>query len=433
MNIMLEKICHYVDQKDFRKRVPYKEGGMKILLTSSRGLIKISDGKQIKFEDHFSSSKNKIISCDTWVAMEDVTKEGATLFGKNSDRLPFDSQVLVYNEGKVWEESSLLKLEYVEIPQAKKTYATMGSSPYWCWGYEMGVNEMGVAIGNEAIYTKRYERERKRGLIGMDLIRLGLERSATALEALNVITDLLERYGQWGSATPTKEDEEGSYDNSFLIVDRDEAWILETSGRSWRAKRAENGKASISNVPILKKWDLNSGRDIKTDWLNLVSISGKMRQKRSSDLLSPKINLEGMMEIARDHRSIPGICMHRIPALSEWETVASMVVALPANGSIEVWWAAGKPCNSVYVPFFFGRVPEIVSTAGKAGRSVKNPSKVKQDSFSEDSYWWLLKERGNRELKKLEEEFIAGKDRVRDRGIYTENCLKKILGEIDAT
>ena len=36
-------------------------------------------------------------------------------------------------------------------------------------------------------------------VLGMDLLRLGLERASSAKEALNIITGLLETYGQVGS------------------------------------------------------------------------------------------------------------------------------------------------------------------------------------------------------------------------------------------
>ena len=61
----------------------------------------------------------------------------------------------------------------------------------------------------------------------------------------------------------------------------------------------------------------------------------------------------------------------------------------------------------------------MVSTAGKAGKSVTDASKVEQDSFSEESYWWLLHERGDEGLKELEKEFIAGKDGAKDKKEYT--------------
>lgn len=67
--------------------------------------------------------------------------------------------------------------------------------------------------------------------------RLGLERADTAEKAVDVITELLEQYGQGGSCM---EDECGfTYHNSFLISDRTEAWLLETSGKHWAAERVK--------------------------------------------------------------------------------------------------------------------------------------------------------------------------------------------------
>ncbi len=52
------------------------------------------------------------------------------------------------------------------------TYATILSKPAWIWGCEMGANEHGVSIGNEAIYTKDMgPGDLDEKLIGMDLVR----------------------------------------------------------------------------------------------------------------------------------------------------------------------------------------------------------------------------------------------------------------------
>lgn len=68
--------------------------------------------------------------------------------------------------------------------------------------------------------------------------RLALERADSAEKALNVIVELLEKYGQGGNCM---EDEcTFTYHNSFLICDRTEAWVLETSGKYWAAERVES-------------------------------------------------------------------------------------------------------------------------------------------------------------------------------------------------
>ena len=58
------------------------------------------------------------------------------------------------------------------------------------------------------------------------------------------------------------------------------------------------------------------------------------------------------------------------------------------------WWCASAPSSSCYVPFFVhgSRLPEIISSAGTFGKKVVPPEEAVQDSFSNDSYWWLFKD-----------------------------------------
>lgn len=62
-----------------------------------------------------------------------------------------------------------------------------------------------------------------------------MERSSNATDALDVITSLLEKYGQGGPCSST--DPGFSYYNSFLIADPTTAWVLETSGKHWIAEQ----------------------------------------------------------------------------------------------------------------------------------------------------------------------------------------------------
>lgn len=70
----------------------------------------------------------------------------ATLLGKNSDRPAFDCQPLRRCDAAEHATNAKIQLEYRAIPQAPRTRATCGSSPYWCWGFEMGMNDAGVRI-----------------------------------------------------------------------------------------------------------------------------------------------------------------------------------------------------------------------------------------------------------------------------------------------
>jgi hypothetical protein len=124
------------------------------------------------------------------------------------------------------------------------------------WGAEIGVNEHGVAVSNEAVFTSRlspYVRRNEDVLLGMDVVRLALERSTTAREALKVMTLLHERYDQGGSASFARR---FYYHNSYMIVDCHTAFILETSGRHWVARQVRERYAAISNVAMIEDdWD----------------------------------------------------------------------------------------------------------------------------------------------------------------------------------
>jgi dipeptidase len=137
----------------------------------------------------------------------------------------------------------MVKCTYIEIPQVRETCQVLLAKPFWIWGAEMGSNEFGVTIGNEAVFTKT-PYNKQAGLIGMDFLRLALERSDTAAAALTTIIQLLEEYGQGGNCGCAHA---FYYHNSYLICDQEEAWVLETSGREWAAEKVVDVR-SISNA-----------------------------------------------------------------------------------------------------------------------------------------------------------------------------------------
>lgn len=388
--------------------------------------------------------------CDTWVAMKDATLGGRVIFAKNSDRPFFDCQPLIQQPRKHWPSGSSIQTDYVTLPQAEVTYAHLGSSPYWCWGYEEGINEWGVVIGNEAVYTKASHEEvdgfrqgmpLSLGLLGMDLIRIALERCKTSVNAVELMGGLIEKYGQFGSANPGKPHDTGSYDNAFLIADPHEAWILETAGRRWAARCLRQGCAAISNeLSIRTEWDLGSAdltgyaqhkgwwpESVRGNSPRLFDFTqayidekvarqvSHIRVMRSKQLLaerSGQITPEWMMRIARDHYEdtflqgpyfdaaspdFLSLCMHVSPADFTWGNTASSCVAVLPEGPGDLpvfWWTPGPPCNGCYVPFFphGGRLPEIVSRAGRMGKRMIPADRAAEDSFSPDSYWWIFRQ-----------------------------------------
>ncbi len=435
------------------------------------------------------------IACDTWVALKDSTKCGYVILGKNSDRPIFGCQPLMFHPRQRWPAGAKIDLDRVTIDQAEETYATMGSSPYWCWGYEEGINEHGVAIGNEGIWSRVLVEDKAShkagkcpafGPTGMDLLRLGLERGTTAQESLKAIAALVEEYGQFGSGVPNKG-LDGAYHNSFIIADAKEAWVLETVGTHWAAKRFDGGSTSLSNdISLGSDYQLCSTGLVKhavkkgwwseesTEPFNFETAYSKARRRhacraeRSSGLLQEKsgqIDVRWMMRIARD-RVGPSSIDQEPTTIDQEGTASSCVAVLPdTDDQLPVfWWCPSVPSNSCYVPFFIhgSGLPKIVSTAGSYGNRITRPSQAKQDSFSPTSYWWIFRDlndkvatnRQERNPKvrgafdRLEKEFEARLPKVIQQAVemrksgqcdkaasvldrYTGECVNRVLTTVD--
>ncbi|MBI4832294.1 MAG: hypothetical protein HY801_12250, partial [Candidatus Lindowbacteria bacterium] len=97
------------------------------------------------------STRLSAAGCDTLVALSGATADGSVILAKNSDRPADESQPLCQISRLTHERGARLKCQYIEIPQVEETLALIGSRPYWLWGFEHGMNECGVAIGNEAV------------------------------------------------------------------------------------------------------------------------------------------------------------------------------------------------------------------------------------------------------------------------------------------
>ena len=107
----------------------------------------------------------------------------------------------------------------------------------------MGVNEHGLAIGNEAVFTRLPVP--KAGYAGMDFQRVALATCRTADDALEQLIELTEGLTQGGAMGHLHRS--FRYHSSFLIADATTAWVFETAGQYWAAKRVR-GVATISNA-----------------------------------------------------------------------------------------------------------------------------------------------------------------------------------------
>ncbi|HEY8418465.1 MAG TPA: C69 family dipeptidase [Limnochordales bacterium] len=370
-----------------------------------------------------------IPSCDTFLARGAATVDGRTLFAKNSDRPETERQQYVIVPPMEHPPGAALHVQYITIPQVRETYGFVGAQPRWLWGLEHGVNQWGLAVGNEAIYTRLPPQEK--GLLGMDLVRLALERARTAREAVDVIGRLVEEYGVGGSAyNPGPV----YYDNAFLLVDPQDAWHLETAGRHWVARRLTEDRYAISNEPsICHQWNVSSPgleqflRRLAAggDALSAAAAAPQTttagasaagadpggqvgeaaqqgpysfaatvldrrrprgqatcRRGRGLELLGRgTVDVVGMMALLRDHYEgtplgawppeeldIKSICMHSTP-YHPVRTAGSIVAELdPAGRQPPVLWlSVGMPCRSIFLPF---RMPVGGAENGLSGSPV---------------------------------------------------------------
>jgi secernin len=361
--------------------------------------------------------------CDTLVAL---TSEGnGVIFGKNSDRPSSEVQLITHKPRSTYSKGAELTCTYITIPQVKETASIILSQPWWMWGAEMGCNEYGVVIGNEAVHT--FEPLRDKGLLGMDLLRLGLERGKTAQEALSVITELLERYHQGGGCA--YNDPSWTYHNSFLIADPEDAWVLETADDWWVAEKVKDIRSISNGLTIRGKGDrrrqgiiqhaIEKGYCRDDDSFDFaVTFSGSApsnspysRKGRTKRLLTENkghITPRMMMEFLRDHQA--GICMH-----GGFESTGSQVSSL-RNERKNIHWFTGTtlPCKSVYKPYIFPVEGQHVEDSGPYNKKDKDWEWMRHSDYIKTS-------------TKSDREEYEGERNTLEAKIYKK--LEKILSE----
>jgi dipeptidase len=133
--------------------------------------------------------------CDTPVVLPNTTVDGSGHPRQEQRPRPNEAHHLLLVPAADHPAEEKVQCTYISIPQVRHTHAVLLAKPFWIWGAEMGANEHGVVIGNEAVFT-RVPYDNAPGLIGMDFLRLALERAENAYAALQVITGLLETHGQ---------------------------------------------------------------------------------------------------------------------------------------------------------------------------------------------------------------------------------------------
>jgi len=354
--------------------------------------------------------------CDTVVVTGRATRDGGVLFAKNSDREPAEAQAIEHHPAASHLPGAMVRCTYVQLPQVQRTKAVALSRPVWMWGAEMGANEDGVAVGNEAVFTRAPLA--RRGLLGMDLVRLTLERAGSAEAGVAVLTELLDEHGQGGACG--YRNKRFSYHNSFLLADRDSAWVVETAGRAWVAARVSGVRAISNGLTLRERYDRASAhlaayaRDLglhrgkgavdfarcfSARGLTLAANAARRRRCVEASLRGAReISPLSLMAALRQHGSSrdPGgglrqsVCGHAswLPTRAAGQTTSSWVAQLGPSRCTHFVTGSSAACTSVFKPLWVDAPP-----SGVWGPAV--------DRYHPSSVWWRHERLHRRALPRL--------------------------------
>lgn len=367
--------------------------------------------------------------CDTLVALPAATRSRNMIFAKSADCEVNEANALIRIPRHKHLPGEALRLTHLVIPQAERTHEILVTKAFWTYGCEIGVNEHGLSMGEEAVFTNQMD-EPLDGIIGPDLMRIALERASTCQEAIKIMTSLLERYGQGGNAELKGN---SHFDSSFIMSDLQEAYILETAGRKWALKKVEL-IASISNMlGIRRDWDSCSeaSSSEKLDWAAVFAqtnvpptLGSPERQAVTSSSLSKAqgdISVKQIFDLLRHHgddfnpasaSAHRNICVHAGPQQNRWwQADGAMVTEVDEHGVLA--WVTGTSgtCISIFKPVFLGMdLPDI----GPCPRETFDPSCL----------WWkseLLHRRAMADFENLVPEIRADFDLIEAR--FLEQAL----------
>lgn len=331
--------------------------------------------------------------CDTFVALGNSTVNGSVLLAKNADTEVNEAQHLVKFPRREYELGAMVRTTHIVIPQAAVTQEVILNKSFWTWGAEIGFNECGVAVGNEAVFSN--QPSQGDGLMVIDLLRLILERSTNCESAVDTIAQLLSEFGQGGNCELRGN---SHFDGGFLVSDQRGAVVIQTAGKHW-ASRSVKDVAAISNVHSIRDdWDRSSlaNGNNKVDFRKAFSDEAKVycagadeRQQASFHFLAEKkgqISVRTMADLLRytgeeQYELMAGdrptrICMHAAPYENRlWQATGALITEAQ-DGAVMGWaTATSSPDVSIFKPVF-------------CGVDLPDMGAMPRESYTEGALWW---------------------------------------------
>lgn len=190
----------------------------------------------------------KADACTNVIVTHSASADGSAMVSYAADSHWLYGE-LYFLAGKRWKKGSMRQVIEWDtnkplgyIPQAARTYQRVGN---------MNIHQLAIA---ETTWGGREELTDTTGIMDYgSLIYVALERARTAREAIQIIVDLANEYGYASSG------------ESFSLVDKTEAWIMELIGKGpnnkgivWVARRIPDGYISgHANQARITRFPLN--------------------------------------------------------------------------------------------------------------------------------------------------------------------------------
>lgn len=327
-------------------------------------------------------------------AMQVLLRGGVTWVASNNDREPGEPQHVVRFAAVENDPAGVVQCTYVPVSQTARRHSVILSKPAWTWGGEMGVNDQGVSICTAGVSSK-LSGTTEAGLLGADLVRLALERSYSAEEAVDLIAELIAEYGQGGAAG--LKDKSLQWDGKFLLADREQAWVMDTAGPFWAAKcigrhsekPGQTSQAALSNLLTIGTdfehcsahlqdearkqgfWDGQGEFSFKDAFESTPSTffeCASARQAAGTDSLArltegDEPEVPDFIEILRQHHhenhqfakhDNQDLCRHAGGKTRPAQTCGSMIARLVQKGADDyLFTGSSAPCMSIFKPVDF--------------------------------------------------------------------------------
>ncbi|GIW79424.1 MAG: hypothetical protein KatS3mg105_1231 [Gemmatales bacterium] len=298
---------------------------------------------------------------DMVVALGEATATGSVLLAQTSSFVSRSLRRTPNSELSVCEK---VQTQWLELFQPRRLIGVVGCQPRGRWGYDVAVNEYGVA----ACYTLVRHRMAGSfpGLCPTDLVRLATERSESAVKAVDVVTKLIEAHGVY-------DDGASSGNCALLVADQREAFLIETASRHWAARQIQDLYSSTDTCTIRQDWNrISSGLStlaIEQGWwpgdgskldfaVALGSDLASLPDRASRQVLDQQkgaIDVGFLRQmIARRATESSGV---RMPARG------AAIIELARSGQLPILhYACSLPSATLYVPVFVaGELPQQYS------------------------------------------------------------------------